>query len=79
MKPSSPSVTAGTLVVAFLTMGAAAYAQVITEKNEPERPASQFAIVNGVKLHYLDWGGKGEALLFLTSLGGTAGDFQPQQ
>lgn len=67
MKPSSPSVTAGALLVALLTTGAAASAQ----------PASQFATVNGVRLHYLDWGGKGEALLFLTSLGGTAEDFQP--
>ena len=40
-------------------------------------PGPQFATVNGVKLHYLDWGGNGEALLFLTSLGGTAEDFQP--
>lgn len=37
----------------------------------------QFATVNGVKLHYVDWGGSGEAVLFLTSLGGTADDFQP--
>jgi pimeloyl-ACP methyl ester carboxylesterase len=64
-------------VVAFLTMGAAAYAQASSDKTAPERPPSQFATVNGVKLHYLDWGGNGEALLFLTSLGGTAGDFQP--
>lgn len=40
-------------------------------------PRSQFATVNGVKLHYLDWGGKGETLLFLTSLGGSADDFHP--
>ncbi|MGH9667073.1 MAG: alpha/beta fold hydrolase, partial [Bryobacteraceae bacterium] len=33
--------------------------------------------MNGVRLQYLDWGGSGEALLFLTCLGGTAGDFQP--
>ena len=32
--------------------------------------------VNGIGLHYLDWGGEGEPLLFLTALGGTAGDFQ---
>ena len=67
MKRSSPSVTAGALLVALLATGAAASAQ----------PASQFATVNGVRLHYLDWGGKGEALLFLTSLGGSAEDFQP--
>lgn len=40
-------------------------------------PPDSFITVNGVRLQYLDWGGKGEALLFLTCLGGTAGDFQP--
>jgi pimeloyl-ACP methyl ester carboxylesterase len=41
-----------------------------------ERPKSQFATVNGVRLHYLDWAGRGPAvILFLTSLGGTADDF----
>jgi pimeloyl-ACP methyl ester carboxylesterase len=39
-------------------------------------PPDEFVSVNGVRLHYLDWGGKGEALLFLTSLGGTAREFQ---
>ena len=27
-------------------------------------------VVNGVRLHYIDWGGEGECLLFLTPLGG---------
>ena len=40
-----------------------------------ELPRDQFVQANGVRLHFLDWGGKGEALLFLTSLGGSAGDF----
>ena len=40
-------------------------------------PVPRFVQVNGVRLHYLDWGGKGEALLFLTALSGTAGDFEP--
>jgi pimeloyl-ACP methyl ester carboxylesterase len=30
---------------------------------------SDFVNLNGIKLHYLDWGGKGETLLFLTGLG----------
>ena len=39
---------------------------------------AEFASVNGVRLHYLDWGGRnGETVLFLTSLGGTADDFHP--
>jgi pimeloyl-ACP methyl ester carboxylesterase len=34
------------------------------------RPEDRFVTVNGVRLHYLDWGGSGEPLLFLTPLGG---------
>jgi pimeloyl-ACP methyl ester carboxylesterase len=34
-----------------------------------------FITVNGVRLQYGDWGGRGEALLFLTELGGTAKGF----
>src|SRR5258705_11945862 len=40
-----------------------------------------FITVNGVKLHYLDWGGAGETLLFLHGMGGTAhfyDDFAPR-
>jgi pimeloyl-ACP methyl ester carboxylesterase len=33
---------------------------------------SSFVHVNGVNLHYLDWGGNGEVLLFLPGLGNTA-------
>jgi non-heme chloroperoxidase len=33
---------------------------------------SHFVTVNGVRLHYLDWGGQGPALIFLTGLGSTA-------
>jgi pimeloyl-ACP methyl ester carboxylesterase len=32
---------------------------------------SAFITVNGVRLHYLDWGGKGEAMLFLHGMGDT--------
>ena len=42
---------------------------------------SDFVQVNGIKLHYLDWGGEGEALLFLTGLGNSAhifDDFAPR-
>jgi pimeloyl-ACP methyl ester carboxylesterase len=31
-----------------------------------------FVTTNGVKLHYLDWGGKGKVLLFLAGLGNSA-------
>ena len=30
---------------------------------------SDFVSVNGIKLHYLDWGGKGDVLLFLAGMG----------
>jgi hypothetical protein len=33
-------------------------------------PAEHFALVSGVRLHYIDWGGRGECLIFLTPLGG---------
>jgi len=33
---------------------------------------SDFVNVNGIRLHYLDWGGNGPALLFLTGLGNSA-------
>lgn len=35
-------------------------------------PKDSFVIVNGVKLHYLDWGGSGETMLFLSGFGDTA-------
>jgi pimeloyl-ACP methyl ester carboxylesterase len=33
---------------------------------------SDFVSVNGIKLHYLDWGGKGDVLLFLAGMGNNA-------
>ena len=35
-------------------------------------PASNFVNANGVQLHYLDWGGNGPALIFLTGMGCSA-------
>jgi len=32
----------------------------------------QFVQVNGIRLHYLDWGGKGDGLVFLTGYGAQA-------
>jgi pimeloyl-ACP methyl ester carboxylesterase len=34
-----------------------------------------FVTANGVRLHYVDWGGQGQVLLFLTPEGGTAHTF----
>ena len=35
-------------------------------------PKSDFAPVNGTRLHYLDWGGSGPSLIFLTGMGCSA-------
>jgi pimeloyl-ACP methyl ester carboxylesterase len=35
-------------------------------------PKSDFVHVNGIHLHYLDWGGSGPTLIFLTGMGATA-------
>ena len=35
-------------------------------------PSDQFVILDGVRFHYLDWGGDGEPLLLLAGLGCTA-------
>ena len=43
-----------------------------SEWNDKSPHKSAFITVNGVKLHYLDWGGKGETLLFLHGMGDTA-------
>jgi pimeloyl-ACP methyl ester carboxylesterase len=49
--------------------------QAITQWADRSPHKSGFVTVNGVKLHYLDWGGKGEALLFLHGLGDSAHNF----
>src|SRR5690242_17925490 len=35
-------------------------------------PKSDFVQVNGIRLHYLDWGGSGPTLIFLTGMGSSA-------
>jgi len=35
-------------------------------------PKSDFVHLNGIRLHYLDWGGSGPTLLFLTGMGSSA-------
>jgi pimeloyl-ACP methyl ester carboxylesterase len=39
------------------------------------RAQDGFATVNGVRLHYIDWGGAGPSILFLTGLGDSADSF----
>jgi pimeloyl-ACP methyl ester carboxylesterase len=38
----------------------------------PGHRSSRFAHVNGIRLHYLDWGGPGPALVFLAGMGSSA-------
>jgi len=39
---------------------------------DPSPHQCGYVVVNGVRLHYLDWGGSGEPLVFLHGLGGTS-------
>jgi len=52
---------------------------VTTQAPRSAQPATQgtdgFVTVNDIKLHYVDWGGTGPALLFLTGLGDSAHAF----
>jgi pimeloyl-ACP methyl ester carboxylesterase len=48
---------------------------------KPSKPISDFVQVNGIRLHYLDWGGTGPTLIFLTGMGCSAyifRDFAPR-
>ena len=42
---------------------------------DPSGPPDQFVTVNGVRLQYVDWGGNGDVLLFLSSFGATSHEF----
>ena len=41
--------------------------------NRDSYPKSDFVHVNGIRLHYLDWGGEGPTLIFLTGMGCSSG------
>src|SRR5439155_10147246 len=43
-----------------------------SDQSDKSPHKTEFITVNGVKLHYLDWGGAGETLLFLHGMGDTA-------
>jgi non-heme chloroperoxidase len=51
---------------------ALAQSQMKTVHSAEKPPASRFVVVNGARLEYLDWGGKGPAIVFLAGLGSTA-------
>lgn len=62
--------------IAIAVLSTQDFAATTAIKPATRLPSAQFARVNGIRLHYLDWGGGGQPLLFLTGLGGTAEDFQ---
>jgi pimeloyl-ACP methyl ester carboxylesterase len=43
-----------------------------SRKMNGSNPKSDFVHVNGIRLHYLDWGGSGSTLIFLTGMGSSA-------
>jgi non-heme chloroperoxidase len=47
---------------------------ILTKENSMDKSSykSDFVKVNGIRLHFLDWGGSGETLLFLTGMGYSA-------
>jgi len=57
------------IIIVVLALAACCFGQ--TAKDDSPHTAG-FAKVNGVKLHYLDWGGKGDAVLFITGMGNSA-------
>lgn len=57
-----------TLII--LTLGRSARAQENWADKSPHK--SGFVTANGIKLQYLDWGGKGKVLLFLAGVGNSA-------
>ncbi len=48
--------------------------QTTTPKND-SLPTSGFITANGIRLHYLDWGGTGEPVLFISGVGDGARSF----
>jgi pimeloyl-ACP methyl ester carboxylesterase len=64
-----------------MTMIVAVHADAQSNSTDESPHKSGFITANGVKLHYLDWGGKGETMLFLHGIGDTAhifDDFAPK-
>ena len=63
---------AALLVLLMVTVVAG---RVTTGQVSASRGTDGFLSVNGVRLHYVDWGGDGQPLLFLTGLGDSAHRF----
>src|SRR5215216_5458467 len=60
-----------TLLCALLSLASAIGATAESDWKDKSPHQTGFISANGVRLHYLDWGGKGETMLFLHGLGDT--------
>jgi pimeloyl-ACP methyl ester carboxylesterase len=58
------------LIVVILAVSPAVH---LAQSNQP--PKDRYVAVNGIRLHYVEWSTRGDALLFLTSFGGSAHEF----
>jgi|SRR5579862_2837085 len=64
--------TSATLLFVFCSFAVATNQTTATAWSDHSPHETRFVTVNGVTLHYLDWGGHGDTLLFLAGLGNTA-------
>jgi pimeloyl-ACP methyl ester carboxylesterase len=64
-----------TLPIATLLLAVPAFAQQNSEQSSAPRTQDLFVTINGIRLHYVDWGGQGEVMLFLSPLNGGAHTF----
>lgn len=60
--------------LATLALILMAFSRTVAGENKalPGYRATRFVVANGVKLHYVDWGGRGDTLLLLAGLGNDA-------
>ncbi len=68
MRTTDGGVWRATVLVTMSLLGGAS-TSVVGQLSRGPSPEAHFVVVNGVRLQYLDWGGSGEPLLFLTGLG----------
>src|SRR5262245_42050220 len=69
---------AGFRLVFTLALAALGVSNATAQPQPPQnapRPIDRFAVVAGIKLQYVDWGGQGDVLLFLPGLGASAHSF----
>ena len=61
-----------TLLIATLLLAVPTFAQQKSAQSSTPGTQDLFVTVNGIRLHYVDWGGQGEVVLFLAPLMGGA-------